>query len=237
MKNIFKNLIELVFPSNCFGCETEGVWLCDKCLDLIQICDTACCFWCNSKNLRGNICSSCKRISNLSSLYSITVYQNPIFQKMLHNLKYNFASSTIDSFAMLLDKYFSLNKLPDLPKDSVLIPIPLHKKRLAERGFNQSELIAREIEKIIHLDIDSTLLTRIKNTKSQMTLNKSDRIINMENSFACINSDKIRGKNIVLIDDVLTTGETIKEATQVLLKSGCASVSAIVMAKGGISIS
>ncbi|MFA6271772.1 MAG: phosphoribosyltransferase family protein [Patescibacteria group bacterium] len=153
---------------------------------------------------------------------------------MLHNLKYNFASSISDAFKFLLIKYFEQNKINITSKDSVIVPIPLHKKRLAERGFNQSELIGNHVAEILQLKINPKLLIRTKNTKSQMTLNKADRILNMQKSFVCPDPAQVKGKDIILIDDVLTTGTTIREAAQALKASGCRSVSAIVLAKGGL---
>jgi ComF family protein len=156
---------------------------------------------------------------------------------MLHNLKYNYASSIAEAFGLLLAKYFKINTITEFDTNSIIVPVPLHKKRLAERGFNQSELIARQIGKILSLEINTTLLSRIKNTKSQMKLDRSGRIANMQDSFICTDPVTVKGKNVILIDDVLTTGATIKEAAYALKTAGCGSISAIVLAKGGIDAS
>ena len=232
LNKLLQNIIDLIFPSNCFGCGIEGVWLCKDCIEKIPILNKNNCFWCNNKD--NNICFSCQQESKLSALFVITAYQNPLFQDMLHNLKYNFASSIGDTFKLLLIKYFEQNKIDIINKDSVIVPIPLHRKRLAERGFNQSELIGNHIAEILQLKINPKLLIRKKNTKSQMTLNRADRILNMQKSFVCPDPTQIKGKDIILIDDVLTTGTTIRDAAQALRASGCRSVSAIVLAKGGL---
>ena len=233
-KKIFQNIIELVFPSNCFGCDIEGVWICKDCLMKIPIYSNNTCLWCGKHLINSNICISCQAESQLNFLFAFTTYQNPIFKKLLHNFKYNFASDTINSFTLLLDYFFKNQNISLISKDSIIVPIPLHKKRFAERGFNQSELIGKQISQILQIQMNSKLLVRTKNTKSQMTLTKKERILNMKNSFYCPNINQIRNKNIILVDDVLTTGATLKEASLALQKAGCDSVSAFVLAKEGL---
>ncbi|MFA6391848.1 MAG: phosphoribosyltransferase family protein [Patescibacteria group bacterium] len=232
-KNLLQSIIELIFPANCFGCGIEGVWLCEKCADLIPFFPNNICLWCNKKIEGKNMCSACQNSSQLLSITAVTSYQNPLFQDILHNLKYNFATSTINAFELLLIKYFKQNKTNLINNNSIIVPIPLHKKRLAERGFNQSELIGIQIAKIMNVEINTKILQRTKNTRSQMTLNKEDRLKNMKNSFTCPDSRQVIGKNILLVDDVLTTGATLNEAALALKAAGSSSVRAIVLAKGG----
>jgi competence protein ComFC len=234
INKIFQNIIELVFPSNCLGCGIEEVWLCKDCLKGIPLHPEGICLWCGKHLENEKMCIPCQNESQLTSLFALTTYQNPLFKEMLHNLKYNFVSHIIDGFILLLNRFIDDRKTFVINNNSILVPIPLHKKRFAERGFNQSELISNIISKKVKIKMNSELLVRTRNTKSQMTLNKSERLRNMKNSFNCPNPSQVKNKNIILIDDVLTTGTTLKEASVVLKSAGCKSVSAFVLAKEGL---
>ncbi|MBU2235868.1 ComF family protein [Patescibacteria group bacterium] len=233
-KKILQIIIELIFPSSCFGCGIEGVWLCKDCSEQIPLYPKDVCLWCGKHIKDNKMCLPCQNESQLDSLFALTAYQNPLLKNMLHNLKYNFASNITDAFALLLNLFFDEQKTFTVNKNCILVPIPLHKKRFAERGFNQSELIGDRISQILQIQTNSGLLARIRNTKSQMTLNKKERLLNMKNSFVCPDPYQIKNKEIILVDDVLTTGATIKEASLALKKAGCRSVSAFVLAKEGL---
>lgn len=233
-KKTLQNITELIFPSNCFGCGIEEVWLCKDCLKKIPLHSGNICLWCGKHLIDKKMCLPCQDESQLTSLSALTAYHDPLFQEMLHNLKYNFVSHIIDAFALLLDHFFDNKIFLSSDDNSVLLPIPLHKKRFAERGFNQSELIGNKISQVLKIQIDSKLLVRVKNTKSQMTLNRKERIQNMRDSFVCLDFKQVKNKNIILVDDVLTTGATLKEASLALKSAGCRSVSAFVLAKEGL---
>jgi competence protein ComFC len=127
--------------------------------------------------------------------------------------------------------------------DPVVIPLPLSKERLKERGWNQAEIIAREIVKLnSSFSLNTTSLHKVKNTLPQTKLSKSERLKNLKNCFAIKDSDskiegkrdldrvKIKNRNIILVDDVTTTGATILEAKKVLLNAGAKNVLAFTIA-------
>jgi len=117
--------------------------------------------------------------------------------------------------------------------EPILIPIPVSKERLRERGYNQCELLAKEIlaNSGGFLTLDEKVLRKIKDTGSQTSRkNKKERIENLKGCFAVEHPEKIKGKNIILLDDVITTGSTLREARKVLLKSGARKVIAVTVA-------
>ena len=111
----------------------------------------------------------------------------------------------------------------------VLIAVPLHQTKLEERGFNQSELIALALSKRAGIKCDTRALVRSKVTSPQYGLTKSERAINVDSAFSA--SDRVKGKDIVLIDDVLTSGATAVACAQALLKAGAQSVSVLTVAR------
>ncbi len=170
----------------------------------------------------------------ISSLFN---YRNDAVRELVSHTKYKGNSILIDSFGELLQEKLYL-KFKDLPPKEArvhIIPVPLSKERLIERGFNQSELLCRSITKhdreklFIH---SPRLLKRTKNTPPQTKLGKIARLKNVKDCFSIPEKEKknVKGKTIVLVDDVTTTGSTLKEARLTLLKAGANEVFAITLA-------
>ena len=106
----------------------------------------------------------------------------------------------------------------------MIVPVPMYRRDTFRRGFNQSALIAREVGRELGIAVEERAVRKIKCTKAQKELNKLERALNLRGAFAA-DADKVMGKHILLIDDICTTGSTLRELTAVLLKSGAASVS------------
>jgi len=170
--------------------------------------------------------------------FSIFSYEDPLIKEMVHLMKYKGNKKVAWLFAEILYAEILENlsemKLFENFINPILIPIPLSQKRLKERGFNQVELILKELRKIDKqniFEINNTSLIKIKNVLSQTAVkNRRRRMQNIRGCFGVKNSEKIRGRNIILIDDVLTTGATMREAKNVLLKSGARKIICITIA-------
>jgi ComF family protein len=114
---------------------------------------------------------------------------------------------------------------------SLIIPVPLHPRKLRQRGFNQSVVLAREISRRHGVAMDFRTLRRVVDTASQTGLKKKERRSNIRKAFSITGPERIRGQNILLVDDVYTTGSTLSECARTLLKAGAEAVGALTLAR------
>lgn len=211
---IFYTILETIFPVYCIACHKEGSNLCLKCLAE---------------------CGPAERES-AEWIYPIYDYRHPIIKKSIWLLKYKNKKRIAKVFAMSLNEKITetLGELILLEnfKDPFLIPIPLSKSRIKERGYNQSQLICQYINKLNkELKPIYNVLVKTKDVEHQARLHdKRERIKNIANSFGTQKEFLIKGKNIILIDDVTTTGATLTEAKKVLKQAGAKKVIAFTLA-------
>jgi ComF family protein len=166
-----------------------------------------------------------------SKFKAIFQYKNKISRKTIWAIKYNRNPKIISKFSKLLYEYILEDISDEITFSTfdhpLLIPIPMHRNNFRERGYNQSELIAKEIFKCGGkniFDISTDALLKIKETPHQSNLkNKSERLKNLKNCFKA-NTETVKNKNIILIDDVITTGTTMREAAKALHEAGAKKV-------------
>jgi len=225
----FDFILNFIFPNRCLNCLKplkEGV-ICQECFNKIEINDALYCGKCHARLPNG------KKICHLDQPYILGAasnYDNEIVKNLILALKFKYIKKAALPLSLVMLDY--LNKLNLDIKDFIVIPIPLSKKRLRSRGFNQSEILAKIIADKLQLPIDTYSLCREKDTKPQSEiLNLKDRISNLENAFKIIKSENIKDKNILLIDDVSTTGSTLFSAASLLKKSGAKKIIALTVAK------
>ncbi len=139
----------------------------------------------------------------------------PEIQHLIHHLKYQEASKIGELFGRLMAARF----VPENSLD-VIVPVPLHKTRQRERGFNQSELVAAELSKSLHVKMAPNLLKRIAYTQTQTRLSARERQLSLKNVFVLSDSE-ISGKTILIVDDLITTGATINACAKILKEGGC----------------
>ena len=193
----FEKALNLFFPVKCGICEKIGLPVCNKCEKLIE-------------KYKINLVNT--EIWNKKvEVEKIFIYSyKEIIRKLLINYKFNNCSYLAESFAYLIknnEKIFGILKNYD-----IIIPVPLHKKRLLERGYNQTELIARKIG----IKIETNCLIKIKNIKPQSTKNANERKADIKNIYILKNAEKIKGKKVLLIDDIYTTGSTANECIKTI---------------------
>ena len=138
----------------------------------------------------------------------------------IKNLKYDHKKF----YAKPIAKFMAGSYLKNDFNCDIIIPVPLCNKRFKERGFNQSELIANEISKIIGIEVSVNNLKRVKETPHQTNLDYAKRQVNLKDAFKVYNQKEIKAKKVLLIDDVYTTGATVKECSKVLKKAGANSI-------------
>jgi ComF family protein len=218
---------ESLFPPSCFGCGALEDFLCTACRTRLEhlpslSADTPEAF----PESRGLVA--------LDGLLAAGDYRLPILQKLIHAFKYRFLSSAGRPLAELMAHRVLASPLalPDL-----LVPVPLHPRRLRFRGFNQSEILARELARLMtpgaSLIASAPLLIRTKRTLPQMkTRSRAERIENLAGAFALrVPGSALKGKTVWLVDDVATTGATLENAALALKSAGARRVYGIVVAK------
>ncbi len=169
-----------------------------------------------------------------------TNYDSEVIRNLIHFFKYQKWSKLQNLLGEILIQYIENCELPARQslgagggiENFVAIPIPLSKDRLRERGFNQSGLLAKAVADHYQLDLINNVLKRTKETKSQSGLKDwEERKENVKNCFALENPELIKGKNIILVDDVYTSGATMDEAAKILRANGARKIIALVVAK------
>ena len=143
-------------------------------------------------------------------------------QHVIHQIKYQKKFLLAVELGEMLGNSLLKNK-PTWHID-IILPVPLHSLKKAERGFNQSFYIAKGIKKVTQIPVSQSLLKRKRYTESQTQKNLIERAENMSEAFALKRSDKVAGKNVLLIDDVITTGATIRECGKILRECGAANI-------------
>jgi len=171
--------------------------------------------------------------NNLNSILCCMDYQNPIVKELIHKFKYQKITSLKDIFENILNQ--SLEKYKNtFNQDWILIPVPLHTFKQRIRGFNQSEILSNSISKILNIKSYNNILIRFKNNPPQA--NQEDiqkRKQNAKNIFKINENTKylINNKNIILIDDVFTTGSTLNECATILKQNNVNKIISICLAK------
>lgn len=238
-----KFILDTLFPVQCLFCQKEDVWICAECLEKIEVLSDQVCPYCEEiETSSGKICPRCKekmldgssRIPIDNLIASVRYSQNNI-SHLVHLFKYRFVSDLHAPLGKLMTKAIVKNNLP-LP--DLIVPVPLHKKRLRWRGFNQSELLAgfisRNLALGLQIPIVPDVIFRKKYTRPQMKIkNYRERQKNIRNIFE-INKDSgynLENKTVLLVDDIATTGSTLFECGRVLKSAGAGKVMATVIAR------
>ena len=158
----------------------------------------------------------------------IFLYKEDI-RKLIIDYKFNDKSYLYKIFSEIIINNKKI--YGNLKKYDIIIPVPIHKKRKRQRGYNQSELIAKEIAKKTKIKYEPKCLVKKINTKPQSLLNKNDRRRNIKNAYKINNKEKLQDKKIILFDDIYTTGSTVNECSRILIKNGAKEVLVLTLAK------
>lgn len=222
---------DLLFPKNCISCGKEKTFLCQDCFSLIDPNPYQYCLCAKPQRIIGKgKCGRC-RDRHLSGLYSAADFEQKILKNCVHKFKYSpYLKDLAYPLAYLIILHFEALK-KKMPLSSVLMPVPLFPKKERERGFNQSEEMAKILSQAWQAELAPDSLIKIKNTAAQAGLGKEEREKNLQNSFQLKNGDAVKGKIIYLVDDVYTTGATMEECAKTLKEAGAAQVWGITAAR------
>lgn len=228
-----KNLIlDIAFPIQCVGCSKEGKWLCEDCFKLIKLNQKTQCPICGKTFYLGKTCLKCQRKTRLAGLIVACSYDNEILREAIRAFKFSFVKDLAKPLSKLLirrleDLDFNLGK-----SSFVLTFVPLHKRRLRWRGFNQAEALANSLASHYKISILSLLLRKRSTIPQSLVKDKGKRKKNIKNVFYCQNRELVKGRKIIIVDDVCTTASTLKECARVLSRAGAKEVWGLVLARG-----
>jgi len=232
---MLNTFLDFIFPKYCVGCSKSDTYFCSACNLKIQQTELVC-PKCERLSLGGVVHPVCKRKFGLDGLWSLGIYKNPL-KAGIQKLKYRYITELADVLINITLEYWAkygpllLGKIKkSRGKNWLIVPVPLHKYRENWRGFNQAELLASAISRKLDLEF-SDCLKRIKETKTQVGQSAADRRDNMKNAFRLNPKLEIRNSNILLVDDVWTTGSTLKECCYVLKRGGAKTVWALTLAR------
>ena len=194
-------LLDLFFPPRCPGCGRVGSTFCDRCQARIEAPTAPACVRCGHPTDTEQLCPTCRATpSSLDRIAASAIFTHPL-RDAIHELKYNDGRSLARPLGARMAAVWRQGNFAA----DVIIPVPLHAARLAERGYNQSALLARIVSREVGVPIDEVALVRAKATQQQAMLKAVERRENVEEAFTC--RGDVRGKHVVLVDDVCTTGK------------------------------
>jgi ComF family protein len=196
------------------------------------------CYFCREISAEGIICGNCYekikinppkqyKVFNNVEIFSITSYKNEI-QKLIRGIKYHNQREFAPYAAQLLFEFWQKTSYTDTDTKFEIIPIPSHEKRLKQRKFDHIELIANEFSKLTGYPVNKNLVYRIKDTKPQYKLSRPERLENLKGAFS-VNKENYSGENLLLIDDICTTGVTMQETIKALNKQGINKICGLVI--------
>lgn len=218
--------IDWLFPPACGGCGDPGTRWCQDCQKKVQAINGSVCDACGLPQVNSGLCRRCQeRRPSFKLLRSWAVFEEPV-RKALHRLKYGRDIGLGEALSNQMSGFVTQLGWPV----DMLIPIPLGKKRLKERGYNQVAMVAMPLSIQLGLDYYPSALARARETRSQVGLSAVERQENVRGAFFA-DGTQVNGRTILLMDDVSTTGATLSSAAETLLASGAREVFAITIAR------
>ncbi len=234
----FRHFINIVYPVFCAVCacninENPGIGICESCLKKIQVNVSPFCPECgfkiNAISQSKQPCVFCKDTHyNFDRALNVCGYQG-IAKTCIHLFKYKRKIALGVILADIMTRF--LKEHATISEIDIVSAVPLHSSKIRERGFNQADIFAVRISDSLKLAYSSNNLCRVRKTRSQFSLNKKQRAENLAEAFTCKDAKQFRGKSVLLIDDIFTTGATFNECARVLKQAGARRVIAVSMAR------
>ena len=226
----FWSAFDFILPPNCVSCRTTGDVFCGDCRSIVKIIQPPICTQCGFPTQAA--CPAChdNGVEGLQALRAATLYTGTI-RKTIHSLKYRRNRALVNKLGEIMAAAWP----QEFPADAILVPVPLAPKRARARGFNQAEVLARYVGREVGLPVRSRALRRIRETPPQVGMNAAERQQNMKAAFRA-RARAIKGRPVILIDDVSTTGSTLTACAETLRKAGASSVWGMTLARAGAHI-
>lgn len=214
LKQLVANFLDYLWPRFCLGCKQEGSFCCNQCKNNIRLLPLDYQAWVETKNFAFDHCYVCLN------------YSDKLTQNLIKSFKYNYLKNLQTILADILTAQIKKLNL----EQAIITNVPLHYKKKRKRGFDQTEILAKQVAKNLNYEY-LKLIKRVKNTSPQAELSKLEREDNVKDAFKLDQAHKITGKTIILIDDVVTTGSTLHEAASKIKTANPSKVLAVVLAK------
>ena len=229
LTDLYSGLMDLVYPPFCLVCEAAGPdYLCAKCIERIDVIDPPYCRKCGLP-CETSVCHDCREHEFVFECARSVGTFDGALRQAIHALKYKRYVVIADPLGELMARHFPSTHLAG--QIDVVVPIPIHRSRLIERGFNQAEELSRKFCRRCRLALEPDALEKPEETRHQVDLPKDKRAQNLRDAFKVKSAYKIRGKRVLLVDDVFTTGSTLDEAAKILMNAGAKSVCAYTLAR------
>lgn len=239
LKETYLALLDLLYPEKnvCFICDEHDSsanisHICYNCLQEMTFLKGPRCSICGKPLEKGYLqekCHDCMQEEHYFAKAISPLEYTGRVKEAIYKYKYGKKSYMYRALGPLLVQALRDQSFDDV---DIITPVPLHKKKMAQRGFNQSELLAHYVSKSLNIPLNKKDLVRIRNTDIQNKLGKSERYKNIKGAFKVKNSQAFYGLTVLLIDDILTTGATVDECSRVLIKSGAQKVYVLTLATG-----
>lgn len=216
--SLIERLMRLVYPVKCMVCEKvlredNPTCLCQPCKNELKRYGRG--FWKN------------RDLPDVDSIFSAFHYSDGV-ETAIHTFKFKNHPKLSETISILL--YEELIRFGQIPDFDYIVPVPMHPRKKRQRGYNQSELIAKQIAPYLKSDVRTDILEKTRYTNPQSKLKRKDRINNLEGAFSLCSGASIEGRNILLVDDVLTTGTTINTCAKILKDGGASFIHVLVIA-------
>jgi len=227
LASLRRTALDLLFLCWCLGCGKEGSFICPFCRRKLPAINSPICPRCGIPQTGGILCSTCSNHHHdIDGIRSPFRFEG-VIRQAIHQLKYKNLRAITEPLAELLSNYLDAHPIPG----EALVPVPLHRRRLRERGYNQTELLARELGKIVKLQVITDCITRQQNNPPQARATSvAERRSNVANAFTH-RKHSLQNKKIILIDDVATSGATLNACAATLKTAGAFSVWGLTIAR------
>ncbi len=222
----YQDLIHVIFPDLCLSCnrepKTADAWFCITCIhqmpytDHFELKDNEV-----LKHFKGRI-----KLAHGAAI--LRFKEGSIVQNILHQLKYKQRKEIGEVFGKIAAEKLKNSQL--FPQPDIIIPVPIHKNKLKKRGYNQSSIFGKSLGDCCNIEFQETILIKNKETESQTGKSRTDRVSNVRDGFTMVYPEKIKLKNVLIVDDVITTGATLEAVCQMVWLAQPASVSVLSIA-------
>jgi ComF family protein len=229
-------ILDILYPQNiaCILCrqrarDIDDKGLCRTCASSLPLITPPVCHKCGRPLGEDGICIDCAYVRYHFEQAVSVLHYTPEIKQLIHRFKYGGISYLSRTLGWWMAEAFNQRCGWDV---DVIVPVPLHPRRQRQRGFNQSALLAREMGRYIGVAVNERVLIRKKYTPAQAGLSKFQRMQNLQDAFEVRKPEAVRGKSVLLVDDVFTTGSTVDECSRVLLQAGAQRVYVLTLATG-----